>query len=356
MLTGDNPRAAAALAAEVGIIDVRAGLQPQDKVDAVRGLQADGQRVMLIGDGVNDAPRWPPRTPGSRWAAPALTWHWTPPTRSSSATRSQPCHRLDRRSRVERLGSCHRRVPDFGVGGAQRFPGVDVAFYELAGSLLAARTPAGYRLYGDDAVERLRFIANGLGLALEDIRELLGVWERGVCAQVRTQLRPLAANRISEAGQRIAELSAFVDALTQVHDDLGGPAPDGRCGPGCGCVSVEPVQPVSIELGPRPSQASPRPDPVLSTPVVIACTLTGDEQRVRRDEWAQLMATTLKLEHTTDGVRAIFPLDAPGGWRADVAGQRRARGLRVPAVQPVLHPHHAGHDGQRPTRSPTHAR
>jgi len=56
LLTGDNPRAAAALAAEVGITDVRAGLLPQDKVDAVHGLQADGHRVMLIGDGVNDAP------------------------------------------------------------------------------------------------------------------------------------------------------------------------------------------------------------------------------------------------------------------------------------------------------------
>ena len=56
LLTGDNPRAAAALAAEVGITDVRAGLLPQDKLDTVRALQASGQRVMLIGDGVNDAP------------------------------------------------------------------------------------------------------------------------------------------------------------------------------------------------------------------------------------------------------------------------------------------------------------
>ncbi len=56
LLTGDNPRAAAALATEAGITDVRAGLLPQDKVDAVRALQAQGQRVMLIGDGVNDAP------------------------------------------------------------------------------------------------------------------------------------------------------------------------------------------------------------------------------------------------------------------------------------------------------------
>jgi heavy metal translocating P-type ATPase len=56
LLTGDNPRAAAALAAEVGIGDVRAGLLPQDKVDTVRALQARGERVVLVGDGVNDAP------------------------------------------------------------------------------------------------------------------------------------------------------------------------------------------------------------------------------------------------------------------------------------------------------------
>ncbi|MFD7161426.1 heavy metal translocating P-type ATPase [Kribbella sp. NPDC059898] len=56
LLTGDNERAARRLAEEVGITDVRAGLLPADKVTAVRDLQAEGQRVMLVGDGVNDAP------------------------------------------------------------------------------------------------------------------------------------------------------------------------------------------------------------------------------------------------------------------------------------------------------------
>ncbi|MFD7244978.1 heavy metal translocating P-type ATPase [Streptomyces massasporeus] len=56
LLTGDNPRAAAHLAAEAGIDDVRAGLLPQDKLDAVRELERAGRKVLVVGDGVNDAP------------------------------------------------------------------------------------------------------------------------------------------------------------------------------------------------------------------------------------------------------------------------------------------------------------
>jgi heavy metal translocating P-type ATPase len=55
LLTGDNAQAAATLAAQVGLTDVRAGLLPEDKVTAVRELQADGRRVLLLGDGINDA-------------------------------------------------------------------------------------------------------------------------------------------------------------------------------------------------------------------------------------------------------------------------------------------------------------
>ncbi|MEU7197503.1 heavy metal translocating P-type ATPase [Streptomyces xinghaiensis] len=56
LLTGDNERAARHLAAEVGITDVRAGLLPQDKVTAVREWEREGRKVLVIGDGVNDAP------------------------------------------------------------------------------------------------------------------------------------------------------------------------------------------------------------------------------------------------------------------------------------------------------------
>ncbi|MCL6270695.1 zinc/cadmium/mercury/lead-transporting ATPase [Sansalvadorimonas sp. 2012CJ34-2] len=54
MLTGDNPRAAAAIASRIGV-DYRAGLLPEDKVTTVRELQAKAP-VAMVGDGINDAP------------------------------------------------------------------------------------------------------------------------------------------------------------------------------------------------------------------------------------------------------------------------------------------------------------
>ncbi|MFJ4677542.1 heavy metal translocating P-type ATPase [Kitasatospora sp. NPDC088783] len=56
LLTGDNPRAARRAAAEAGVTGVRAGLLPQDKVAAVQELETAGRRVLMVGDGVNDAP------------------------------------------------------------------------------------------------------------------------------------------------------------------------------------------------------------------------------------------------------------------------------------------------------------
>ena len=56
MLTGDNDRAARAIGSQLGVGEVRAQLLPQDKQDVIADLQAQGRKVMMVGDGINDAP------------------------------------------------------------------------------------------------------------------------------------------------------------------------------------------------------------------------------------------------------------------------------------------------------------
>jgi DNA-binding transcriptional MerR regulator len=82
-----------------------------------------------------------------------------------------------------------------------------VRYYEKARLLPApARTPAGYRVYSEGAVARLRFIkgAQRIGLRLREVRELLDIGDRGQCPCGHTET--LLDHRVSEIDAEIASL------------------------------------------------------------------------------------------------------------------------------------------------------
>ncbi|MFB7327109.1 heavy metal-responsive transcriptional regulator [Streptomyces sp. NPDC056190] len=189
-------------------------------------------------------------------------------------------------------------------------PATTLRFYETAGLLSAERTASGYRVYGEDAVERLAFISSAklLGLALEEIRELLSVREEGVCASVRARILPLVADRIQDTDGRIAELRAFSGHLAAVHAALSGPAPKGACGPDCGCTTTtQAAGPVPVTLSPTRPASRPQEEAWRDAPV--ACTLAGAELGKRTEQWRTLLAKADQHEEIDDGMQLSFPPD-----------------------------------------------
>lgn len=56
MLTGDNPQTAAYVSGQLGIASFRADMLPEDKINVIKELQSKGEKVAMVGDGINDAP------------------------------------------------------------------------------------------------------------------------------------------------------------------------------------------------------------------------------------------------------------------------------------------------------------
>jgi DNA-binding transcriptional MerR regulator len=192
-------------------------------------------------------------------------------------------------------------------------PASTLRFYESSGLLPAERSGSGYRLYGDEAVRRLAFIdaAKHLGLPLEEIGELLGVWESGACAQVKADLRPRIANRLADAERRAAELAAFTSTLRGALRHLDA-LPDRAepCDPQCsflGSAATPPITAQSVELW----RTAP-----------VACTLAGDGMDERAAQWH---AALQGASHTAipDGLRLTMPADRAATVAALAAAEQQ---------------------------------
>ncbi|MGH3096220.1 MAG: MerR family transcriptional regulator [Streptosporangiales bacterium] len=196
-------------------------------------------------------------------------------------------------------------------------PASTLRFYETIGLLTADRTDAGYRVYGEDAVERLAFIgsAKHLGLSLEEIAELVRVRASGTCAQVKHDLRPRLVQHLHETERRAMELAGFAASLRAVLEHLDAlPDRQERCGPECE-LTVD-----------RPAAG-------------VACSLTGQGMNERADEWHRALAGA-RHQEIPGGVVLMLPAERA----ATVAGLAVAEqqccpffAFRINLDGPVLH-------------------
>lgn len=188
-------------------------------------------------------------------------------------------------------------------------PVTTLRFYEKSGLVPAERSAAGYRLYGAEALERLGFIAAAkhLGLTLEEIGELLEVWEHGACAQVKSDLHPRLAARLAEAETRRAEVDTFIRELRRAMSHLEAlPDRDARCDTRCGFPSGD----VATEAADAFDDAlDDVRDDALDTPV--ACSLRPGELQEHAARWRELLAGGRRRD-TEDGVTVSVPAERAG--------------------------------------------
>lgn len=195
-------------------------------------------------------------------------------------------------------------------------PATRLRYYETQGLLPAQRTPAGYRTYTDIDIERVHFIATakGLGLSLEDIREIVGVWEHGMCRDVRDHLAPRVRTQIERAEHRITELAAFRDHLRAAVTRLGSlPASDSPCDPACAFLTREPALPALAPLQSDPATTGPP----------IACTLGAGEYSDRIFRWRAALTETTRQALPDAGIRVELPTERAEEIAALVAAESR---------------------------------
>ncbi|MCK9871403.1 MerR family transcriptional regulator [Nocardiopsis dassonvillei] len=156
-------------------------------------------------------------------------------------------------------------------------------YYEERGLLPAQRSPAGYRLYDERALDRLTFIttAKRLGLGLEEIGELTALWAAHPCARVKEALAPRLEQRLELARVRAAELADFQALLRTAHTRLE-QLPDREAPCDLGCAFL-------VELAPPDRPGHPRLL-CMADSGTATCLLEVDDHRERLDRWRGLLA------------------------------------------------------------------
>lgn len=183
---------------------------------------------------------------------------------------------------------------------AKGFTESALRFYEQEGVVVPDRTDTGYRDYGEDDLESLRFVARAkrLGLRLEEITELLALLQDDECHPVQARMRQLVTERIDEGQRQVADLVAFTAQLQAAAAHLAVHTPDGACDDDCGC-RTEPT--------PTNSRRSETLPLVGTASSAVACSLEPALVGGRIDDWKNTVAQAEDREQLPDGIRLRFP-------------------------------------------------
>jgi DNA-binding transcriptional MerR regulator len=181
-------------------------------------------------------------------------------------------------------------------------------YYEGIGLVEPAmRTDAGYRIYDDRTLGRLAFIARAkqLGCSLEEITDLVAIWDGDRCGPVQRRFHELITDKIRRAQRHVGELTTFVSQLQTAAEQLSGEPVDGPCGDGCACVTATLG---ATEMSSPVTLAAKRVD------VPIACALEPGEMPDRLADWNTVLAQVRARMSTTDGgLRLEFGADVDVG-------------------------------------------
>lgn len=175
------------------------------------------------------------------------------------------------------------------------FSATALRYYEGIGLVEpATRTAAGYRIYDDKMLARLSFIARAkqLGCSLDEITDLVAVWDGDRCEPVQRRFHELITDKIRIAQRQVVELSAFTSQLHAAAEQLSGEPTDGPCGDDCACVTAAPGH--SVEVSPVALEAKP-------VDVAIACTLEPGSIPARLTAWKTVLDRAQARSATADG-------------------------------------------------------
>ena len=182
-----------------------------------------------------------------------------------------------------------------------------VRYYERIGLVpMPKRTSSGYRAYGPEAEARLLFITRGkrMGLSLEEIAELMSIWDGTNCGATKDRLVTLLTDKRSDIAAQIRELRTFEKQLADAQASITDSPTPATCDTDLGCCAPE-LRDVEVALR-IPVREHRSEGKVVSESTPIACTLSTGERPAREAAFSSLFAHVVTWTRTRRSLQLRF--------------------------------------------------